>query len=69
MKKLIFAFLPLFALFLANPTNTMAYDPSSMMPVPKICPSGFSYYTACQQYGMGCEPFGCQGSDAPIGII
>lgn len=66
MKKLIFAVLPLLVFLLANPTNSMAYDKSVMMPEPKLCPSGFSYYTACADMGMGCEPFGCQGSDAPV---
>lgn len=39
------------------------YDPSVFMPVPKLCPSGMSYYTACEEMGIGCNPDGCHDND------
>ncbi len=61
MKKFFLASLVLVGLALSNPVNSIAYDISVMMPVPKLCPSKFSYYTACEQYGQGCEPTNCPG--------
>ncbi len=43
----------------ANAEVPLPYEPSVMMPEAKLCPSKMSYYTACVQYGMGCNPDGC----------
>lgn len=61
MKKFILASFVLIGLAMLNPVSSLAYDNSVMMPVPRLCPSKFSYYTACEQYGMGCKPTGCPG--------
>lgn len=59
MKKIIFAGFALALLSIIVPVHSYAYDKSVMMPTPVLCDSGFSYYTKCVQYGMGCEPTGC----------
>lgn len=61
MKKFFLASFAIVGLVMLNPLRSLAYDKSVMMPVPKLCPSKFSYFTACEQYGMGCEPTGCPG--------
>lgn len=64
MKKLIVVGCSMcfaFCFSVTQPTYAN-YDPSVMMPEAKLCPSKMSYYTACVQYGMGCNPDACHDS-------
>ncbi|MCE7054866.1 hypothetical protein LZF95_09295 [Algoriphagus sp. AGSA1] len=65
MKKLVFTAMLavgfILSISVTEPSlaSTPYYDTSVFMPVATICPSGMSYYTACEQWGMGCNPDEC----------
>ncbi|MEP0711726.1 hypothetical protein [Algoriphagus sp.] len=65
MKKLVFTAMIALGFVLSTTIHKPAlaevpvYDTSEFMAVAVLCDSGMSYYTACKQWGMGCNPDEC----------